>query len=229
MVGNKSSNSNHSKTSILELLNPHRLLPFGVGGPKLEVVNGWFSLSQEGFAVHLCVVFPGFEDSAKNDELGPPLGIALKDGIDGVSGGDVLGVEDSEDLGEEPSDGGKHGGAAVGEFGSAGPVNGDVVTEAKRVELERSRAVNYLVRVLNHAVQAQRYFSVTYHLVSSLGCDSNHTLKLRGNLDGRLGPGDRGRSEGGGRAGKEGKGSDGLHFYICNFDTIRTSDFRSEI
>lgn len=148
MVGGKSGNSNHSKTSILELLNPHLLLLGGFGRPKLEVIDGWLGTSQEGLSFQFTLVFPGFEDTADQDPLGPPLGISLEDGIDGVSGGDVLGVEGSKDLGEDPSDSGKHGGAAVGEFGSAGPISGDVVTEAKGIELRRntrSAYVYYLV------------------------------------------------------------------------------------
>lgn len=38
-------------------------------------------------------------------------------------------------LGKEPSDGGKHCGAAIGELGPACPVNWDVVTEVEGVEL----------------------------------------------------------------------------------------------
>jgi len=135
VVGSKPGNSNHSKTSILEFLRLHLLLLLGIRWPKLEVINSRLGTSQEGLSVHLLLVFPRFEDSADDDPLGPPLGRGLPDGIDGVKCGHIVGGEGSEDLGEEPSDGGEHGGAAVGEFGSAGPVGRDVVAEAEGVEL----------------------------------------------------------------------------------------------
>jgi len=133
VVRDKSSNSNHGKTSILKFLQLKLLLLSGILRPKLKVVNSWRSSSKEGLSRHFLVVLPRLEDTADNDKLTPPLRIGLKNGIDGISGGNVCGVEGSEDFGEEPSDGGEHGGAAIGEFGSTGPVGWDVVTEATRV------------------------------------------------------------------------------------------------
>jgi hypothetical protein len=130
VVRNKSSNSNHGKTSILKFLQLKLLLLGGIGRPKLKVVNSWLSSSKEGLSLHFLLVLPSLKDTADNDPLGPPLRIGLKNGIDGVGGGNILGVEGSEDSWEEPSDGGKHGRAAIGEFGSAGPVGWDVVAEA---------------------------------------------------------------------------------------------------
>lgn len=130
MVRNKSSNSNHGKTSILKFLQLKFLLLSGIFRPKLKVVHSWLSSSKEGLSLHFLLVLPSLEDTAENDKLSPPLGIGLKNGIDGISGGNICGVEGSEDLREEISDGGEHGRAAIGEFGSAGPVGWDVVTEA---------------------------------------------------------------------------------------------------
>ena len=135
MVGDQSSNSDHCKTSILQFLQLHLLLRFGIRRIKLEVINRRLGTSQEGLSVELCLVFPRFEDTTENDKLGPPLGIGLEDGIDGVGGGNVLGVEGSKHLGKEPANGGKHGGAAIGELGSASPVSGDVVTQAEGIKL----------------------------------------------------------------------------------------------
>ena len=123
------------QTSVLELLQLEALLRLGIVGPDLEVIHGRFGAAQERLAVELGLVLPRLEHAAEDDELGPPLGIGLEDGIDGVGGGDVLGREGAEELGEDPADGRKHGGAAVGELGAAGPVDGDVVTEAEGIEL----------------------------------------------------------------------------------------------
>ena len=135
MVRNKSSNSNHGKTSILKFLGLELSTLFGVCRPKLKVVHRWLISSKEGLSLHFPLVLPSLKDTADKDPLGPPLRISLKNGIDWVGGGNVCGVEGSEDLWEEPSDSGEHGGAAVGEFSSAGPVSWDVVTKAKRVKL----------------------------------------------------------------------------------------------
>ena len=135
VIGDKASNSNHSKTNILKFLRPHLLLPLCVFWPKLEVIYRWFGTSQEGLSIKLLVVFPVFEDSADDEKLSPPLRIGLKDGIDGVGGGHVLGRKGTEYLGKEPSNGGKHCRTAIGELGPACPVNWDVVTEVERVEL----------------------------------------------------------------------------------------------
>lgn len=86
MVGSEASNSKHSKTGVLKLLGLQVILCLGIIGPNLKVVNGRLAASQEGLAIELLLVFPCFEDSADNEELGPPLGISLHDGIDGVSG-----------------------------------------------------------------------------------------------------------------------------------------------
>ena len=135
MVGNPTGDSDHGKASVLELLHSQAFLGFGVDGPHFQVVNGRFGTAQEALSLHLLVVFPTLEDTADDDELGPPLRIGLEDGIDGVGGCDILGIEGSEHLREDPPDSSKHGGASVGEFGSTGPVSGNVVTEVKRVEL----------------------------------------------------------------------------------------------
>ena len=68
--------------------------------------------------------------------MGPPLRIGLEDGIDGVGGGHVLGVERSEHLGEEPTNGCKHCRTAIGELGPACPVSWDVVAEVEGIELK---------------------------------------------------------------------------------------------
>lgn len=139
MIGYQTSDSNHSKASILELLHPHLLLLGGICRPKLKIIHSRRAVSQEGLAILLLLEFPSLEDSTDHDPLGPPLRVGLEDGIDGVGGGHILGVEGSEDLGEEPADGGKHGGTAVGEFGSTGPIDWDVVAEAEWVKLKKKR------------------------------------------------------------------------------------------
>ena len=135
MIRHKSSKSNHGQPSILQLLHleiiPRRL----VRRPKLEVIHRRIISPKEGLALRFLLVLPSLEDSANQNPLGPPLGIGLEDGIDGVGGCDVLGVEGAEYFGEEPADGGEHGGAAVGKFGATGPVYGDVVAETEGVEL----------------------------------------------------------------------------------------------
>lgn len=113
MVRNKSGNSNHGKTGILQFLQLKFLLLSGILRPKLKVVHSWLSSSKEGLSLHFLLVLPSLEDTADNDPLGPPLRISLKNGIDGISGGNVCGVESSEDSGEEPSDGCEHGGAVA--------------------------------------------------------------------------------------------------------------------
>ena len=135
MVGDQSGNSDHCKTSILKFLQLHLLLRFGIRRIKLEVIHRRLGTSQEGLSVELCLVFPRFENTAQNDKLSPPLGIGLKDGIDGVGGGNVLGVEGSKHLGPEPANGSKHGGTAIRELSSASPVSGDIVTEAEGIKL----------------------------------------------------------------------------------------------
>ena len=136
MVGHKSSESNHCKTSILEFLLFKISSALVVSGVKLEVVNSWLSSAKVGLSLKSLLVLVSLKDTAEEDKLGPPLGIGLHDSIDGIGGGDVSGVEGSENLGEEPTNGGEHGGAAVGEFGLAGPFGRDVVTEAKGIELK---------------------------------------------------------------------------------------------
>jgi hypothetical protein len=135
VVGDQSGNTDHCKTTVLQFLRLHFLLRFGIRRIKLEVIHRRLSTAQEGLSVELRLVFISFEDTTEKDKLGPPLGISLEDGIDGVGGGNVLGVESSEHLGKEPANGGKHGGTAIRELGSACPVGGYIVTEAEGIKL----------------------------------------------------------------------------------------------
>jgi hypothetical protein len=157
VIGDKSSNTNHGKASILKFLRPQLLLLLCVSWPKFKVVHRWLGTSQERLSVKFLVVFPTFEDSADDEELGPPLGIGLEDGVDGVGGGHILGVEGSEYLGEEPSNGGKHCRTAIGELGPASPVSRNVVTEVEWVKLmgvvDVNETINKNEQELNYETQ----------------------------------------------------------------------------
>jgi hypothetical protein len=58
VIGDKSSNSNHSETSILNFLRPHLLLSLSICWPKLEVIHSWLGTSQERLSIKLLIVFP---------------------------------------------------------------------------------------------------------------------------------------------------------------------------
>ena len=139
MICHESSKSNHGQPSIFQLLHLEVIPGSLVSGPELEVVNRRIISSKERLALHFFLVLKGFEDSTNEKPLGPPLRIGLEDGIDGVGGGNVGRGEGSEYLREEPADSGKHGRATVGEFGTASPVNGKVITESQRVKLMAGR------------------------------------------------------------------------------------------
>ena len=130
MVRNKSSNTNHGKTSILQFLQLELLSLGCIGRPKFKVVHCWFIPSKEGLTLQFTLVLPSLKDTTDYHPLGPPLWIGLEDSIDGVGGGNICRVECSKELREEPSNGGEHGRTAIGKFSSAGPVCWDVVTEA---------------------------------------------------------------------------------------------------
>jgi len=132
---NKSGNSKHGKTSILELLLLHNLSLGGVFGVHPHPVNGGLTLSSSGgLSLKLHTVFVGLDGSAEDYELSPPLKVGLSDGGDGVIDG-YCSFEGSEPLGEYVSYSGKHGGTSVGEFALTGVVSRDVITDIKRIPL----------------------------------------------------------------------------------------------
>jgi hypothetical protein len=146
-------------------------LPFGIRRIKLEVINRRLGTSQEGFSLELCLVFPRFKDTTENDKLSPPLGIGLKNGIDRVGGGNILGVEGSEHLGPEPANGGKHGGTAIGQLGSTSPVSGDIFTQAEGIELRncgRSEKEFHEQIIEKTVITYQRKIHTTFPPVSRL-------------------------------------------------------------
>ena len=132
--GEEGGDADHGETAVLELLELHLPALVLLLGVALEVVDDGLSLAGVGLALEGAPVLDGLEGAAEDDELGPPLGVGLEDGGHGVGGGDVLGVEGAEGVGEEPADGGEHGGAAVGQLGLAGPLGGDPLGEVEGVE-----------------------------------------------------------------------------------------------
>lgn len=146
MSRNKSSNSKHGKTSILELLLLHNLSLCGVFGVHVHPVNGGFTVTSSGcLSLKLHTVFVGLDGSAEDNELCPPLKVGLSDGGDGVIDGDWS-LEGSEPLGEYVSYGGKHGGTSVGEFALTGVVGRDVVADIERVPLKLQLWVQVISR-----------------------------------------------------------------------------------
>jgi len=137
MTSEEGSHPDHRKTSVFQLTTTHEHLSVVIQLiPDLEIINGGLvGFPGVGFSVEFGVVLPCLDGSAEDDELCPPLWIGLEDGVDGVGGGDVGGIEGSEILGPDPSDGGEHGGAAVGEFGLAGVFGGDPLVEFPGVVL----------------------------------------------------------------------------------------------
>mmetsp|Transcript_5471 Transcript_5471/g.8049 ORF Transcript_5471/g.8049 Transcript_5471/m.8049 type:complete len:211 (+) Transcript_5471:2107-2739(+) len=177
------SETNHSKPSILQLLQ----LQFGatllIIRPQSSPVQYRGFSSSEALSLVSFVEFPCLANSAQEDELGPPLGVGLHDGVDGIGGGDIVAFESSVDLGPEPSNVGKHGRTSVGKLDLTGPFGGNVFGEAKRIP----------------------------NLSSGLNTDSAHSLEVGSSLEagGGLRGGLGGKSRGGGDEGGEG---DELHF-----------------
>lgn len=132
--GQEGGDADHGEAAVLELLHLHLPALVLLLGVSLEVVDDGLALAGVGLALEGALVLDGFEGAAEDDELGPPLGVGLEDGGHGVGGGDVLGVEGAEGVGEEPADGGEHGGTAVGQLGLAGPLGGDPLGEVEGVE-----------------------------------------------------------------------------------------------
>lgn len=185
MSGQEGGDADHGEAAVLELLELHLPALVLLLGVALEVVDDGLTLAGVGLALEGALVLDGFEGSAEDDELGPPLGVGLEDGGHGVGGGDVLGVEGAEGVGEEPADGGEHGGAAVGQLGLAGPLGGDPLGEVEGVE-ELAAGLEI------HADE----------VIVTLG-DGRVELGREGGL--------LGRGEGGSRAGEGEAGKGGLH------------------
>lgn len=130
------SESNHGKASILQFLQAHRFLFGGIHlAPKLQVVNDWFSFTNVGLALFLATDLEVLNYSAEEEKLGPPLSVGLQNGINRISGGNIIALEGSKDLGPEPTNIGKHGGASVGEFSLASPVSRNPVGETHGIKL----------------------------------------------------------------------------------------------
>mmetsp|Transcript_4921 Transcript_4921/g.13949 ORF Transcript_4921/g.13949 Transcript_4921/m.13949 type:complete len:313 (-) Transcript_4921:184-1122(-) len=132
--GQEGGDADHGEAAVLELLELHLPALVLLLGVALEVVDDGLAVAGVGLALEGLLVLVGLEGAAEDDELGPPLGVGLHDGAHGVGRGDVLGVEGAEGVGEEPTDGGEHGRAAVGQLGLAGPLGGDPLGEVERVE-----------------------------------------------------------------------------------------------
>mmetsp|Transcript_24690 Transcript_24690/g.69306 ORF Transcript_24690/g.69306 Transcript_24690/m.69306 type:complete len:264 (-) Transcript_24690:85-876(-) len=193
VAGCERGNSEHGQTSVLQLLHGHVLLLLVVHLlPVAGPVKGGLlvDLSGEGLAFHLSAVLDSLDDGAEHDELGPPLRIGLEEGVDWV-GGVNRSVEGSELLWEDPSDGGEHGGASVGQFSLSEVVDWRPLGQLEWVE----------------------------HLASGLWSRSTESVQLGGvQGGGRLGLG--GRCEGTGASDgrqQEGKlhGDDGDDDVVC--------------
>jgi hypothetical protein len=138
VVGDGSSNTNHGQTSVLEFLQAHVLLFLSIHLiPLLGPVNGRRAITREGLAFLFTTVLDGFNGSAKEDELRPPLGISLHNGINRVRGCHVLRVKGTNDLGPEPTDSRQHGGAAIGKFGPAKVIHRSPLRQTDGVKLWR--------------------------------------------------------------------------------------------
>ena len=138
MSRDKGSESNHSETAILKLLGAHVVLILHAL-PQIQVVNGRFTLAREGLALQFRIVLDRFNDSTEEDKLGPPLWVGLQNGIDWVGGGNIVGLECSDEGREEPTNCGKHGGATVGKFSLAGVFNRNPFGQVQRVELKQGK------------------------------------------------------------------------------------------
>mmetsp|Transcript_25340 Transcript_25340/g.72980 ORF Transcript_25340/g.72980 Transcript_25340/m.72980 type:complete len:207 (+) Transcript_25340:254-874(+) len=169
VVSGERSNSDHSKTSILKFLHGNI---FSLGSihlaPLLGPVDGGFliDLTGVGLPVNFRSVLHGLDGTAEDDELGPPLRISLGEGKDGVRG--INGsVESSHKLGEQPTNGGQHGRATVGQLSLSKVLNRSPLCQVKGIE----------------------------DLSGSLGSNSSDSRQVSGQL--RRSPGGlRGRSEG---------------------------------
>lgn len=127
------SETNHCKPSILQFLQLQFCASLLIIRPQSGPVQYRNISSSEALSLVGFVEFPCLSNSAQDDELGPPLGIGLNNGVDGIGGGDIVAVEGSVDLGPEPSNVGKHGRTGVGKLNLTGPLGGDVFSEAKRI------------------------------------------------------------------------------------------------
>jgi len=133
--GNKSSDSKHSKTSVLELLKLNLPAALLIGGVHPHPVDSRLSTSSGRLALELSTVLVRLNDTAEDDELSPPLKISLSDGSDRIINR-YISLEMSEILGEDVSNGGEHSRASIGELGGASAVSGDPVAEVEGVELK---------------------------------------------------------------------------------------------
>ena len=125
--------------SVLKFLQAHVFLGLVVqSGPGVGVVNDSGSFAGVGLSFQFTLVLDGFDGTAENDELGPPLRIGIQDGLDGIRGGDIVAVEHVE-LGEDPSNSGEHGRSAVAEFGLAKVFGRSPLGKSSRVELHTTK------------------------------------------------------------------------------------------
>ena len=136
VVGDKASNAQHGKTSVLKLLQAHFLL-LGVVQlvPLVGPVDDGGSLASVGLAFEFSAVFDSLDGTTENDELCPPLGIGLKDGVNGVGGGDIIAVKSSNKLRPGPSNGGQHSRAAIGELSLSEVLSRSPLRQTNGIEL----------------------------------------------------------------------------------------------
>lgn len=137
IIGEESSNTDHSKTSVLQFLGCHGFLSSSIHSVPLPgPVNGSRAIASVRLALLLSSVLDAFDGSAEDNELCPPLRVGFHDSLDGVLGGHIVGVEGTNVFGPEPSNGGQHGGASIGQFGFAKVFNGGPLSQVKGVELQ---------------------------------------------------------------------------------------------
>jgi len=133
----ETSEANHGKTAVLKFLLVDLSSSCLIGGVAVAPVDAWLSGSTVRLALHLSPVLDSLNYRTEDDELSPPLRIGLHDGINWVSGSDIVGFEGSESGGPDPAYGGKHGRTSVGDLGLTCELRGYPVAEEERIKLER--------------------------------------------------------------------------------------------
>ena len=123
-TGNHTADGDHGKTAVLELGKLHLLLLLGVGGVEAEGVEGEVAGTSVVALGHAGVGGEGHgldEGDPEEDLLhGVGEGIMSVDDLgDGLEAELLAG--DADELGDDETDGGEHGGAAVLELGLAEP------------------------------------------------------------------------------------------------------------
>jgi hypothetical protein len=137
VIGNVRGKANHGQASVFQFLHANvHLLLIAELVPLVGPIKHGRSFTNEGLAfVYFGSVLDALEDAAKENELGPPLGISFQYRVDWVGGVHVRGVKSANGFGPEPTHVGQHGRPAVGQFGPAQEIGRGPLRQTNGIEL----------------------------------------------------------------------------------------------